>query len=308
MKPGVRIINCARGALIDSEALIKAIEEGKVAQAALDVYEKEPIDSENPLLKVDGIICTPHLGASTEEAQDKVAIAISEQLIGYLKHGQVRNAVNMPSIDAELLSQIKPYLTLAENLGKLISQIVEGAIKSVHILYNGEVAKLNADPITVTILQGLFARTIDGVNMVNAPFIAKVRGIEIQESKSNEVQDYTSTISVKVTTDKGSRDLVGSLSGKSNPRIVKIDEIDFEAVFSKHMIIFTNYDAPGVIGKVGNILGENGVNIAGFHLGRIAEQGGKAVAAINTDSAPEEKAINQLKVTENILELFSVTL
>tara|TARA_B100000686_G_scaffold56627_1_gene60906 strand:+ start:721 stop:2301 length:1581 start_codon:yes stop_codon:yes gene_type:complete len=308
MKSGVRIINCARGALIDSEALIKAIEVGKVAQAALDVYEKEPLNTDSPLLKTEGIICTPHLGASTEEAQDKVAVAISEQLIGYLKYGQVRNAVNMPSIDAELLVKIKPYLGLAENMGKLISQIAEGAIKSVHILYTGDVAKLNSDPITVTILQGLFARTIDGVNMVNAPFIAKERDIEVQESKSNDVQDYTSAIGVKVTTNKGTRSIAGSLSGKSAPRIVKIDEFDFEAGFSKHMIVFTNYDAPGVIGKVGNILGENGINIAGFHLGRLSEQGSKAVAVINTDIAPTETALKQLKVTENILELFSVRL
>ena len=308
MKPGTRIINCARGALIDSKALIQAIGEGKVAQAALDVYEKEPLDSESPLLKTDGIICTPHLGASTEEAQDKVAVAIGEQLIAYLKYGQVRNAINMPSIDADLLNKIKPYLALAKNLGKLISQIAEGAIRSVHILYNGEVSKLNADPITVTILQGLFERTIDGVNMVNAPFIAKERDIEVQESKSNEVQDYTSTIGVKVTTDKGTRHIVGSLSGKATPRIVKIDEFDFEAGFSKYMIVFTNYDAPGVIGKAGNILGENGINIAGFHLGRLAEQGSKAVAVINTDNELMEKALNQLKATENILELFSVTL
>lgn len=308
MKSGVRIINCARGALIDQEALIKAIHSKKVAQAALDVYDKEPLVPDSPLLKMDEIISTPHLGASTEEAQENVAIAISEQIIDFLKHGQVRNAINMPSIDEELLSKIKPYLELGEDMGKFISQLIEGPMNSIRIQYNGEVANLNVAPITVTILKGLFFHTIDGVNMVNAPYIAKERGIEVQESKSNEIQDYTSTIQVQVRTDNGGRDISGSLSGKKTPRIIKIDEYYFEATFSKYMLVLTNNDVPGIIGKVGNILGQNDLNIAGFHLGRLAEKGGKAVAVINIDSPPTAKALEELRKTENILDVYSVIL
>ena len=176
VKPGVRIINCARGELIDEDALIQAIKDGKVAQAALDVYSKEPLDPASPLLGVPEIICTPHLGASTGEAQDKVAIAICDQLIDFLKYGSIRNAVNMPSIDEETLKQIKPFLELAQNLGQLASQLTEGPLTRVKVQYNGEVANLNVQPITICVLKGLLTRAIEGVNMVNAPFIAKERG------------------------------------------------------------------------------------------------------------------------------------
>ncbi|MFQ5674153.1 MAG: phosphoglycerate dehydrogenase [Nitrospinales bacterium] len=308
MKSGMRIINCARGALIDHEALVEAIRAGKVAQAALDVYEKEPLPPDSPILKMDEIISTPHLGASTGEAQDKVALIISEQIIDYLKHEEVRNAVNMPSIDGELLAKIRPYLALGENMGKLISQLINGAINSVRIQYNGDVANLNVTPISITILKGLFSQTIDGVNMVNAPYIAKERGIEVQESKSNEIQDYTSAVQVRVTTDNGGRDIGGTLSAKQTPRIIKIDEYNFEATFSKYMLVLTNNDKPGVIGKVGNILGENNLNIAGFHLGRLDEKGGKAVAVINIDSPPTDKALAELRNTANIIQVFPVIL
>ncbi|MEC7641051.1 MAG: phosphoglycerate dehydrogenase [Nitrospinota bacterium] len=307
MKPGMRIINCARGTLIDHEALVEAIESKKVAQAALDVYEKEPLPPESPLLNREEIITTPHLGASTGEAQDKVALIISEQVIDYLKHGEVRNAVNMPSIDAELLSKIKPYLVLGEDMGKLIFQLIDGAIHSVRMQYNGEVANLNVAPISIAVLKGLLSQTVDGVNMVNAPYIAKERGVEVQESKSNEIHDYTSAIQVEVTTEKGSRNLGGTLSAKQTPRIIKIDNYNFEAVFSKQMLVLTNNDKPGVIGKVGNILGENGVNIAGFQLGRL-DEGGNAVAVINIDTAPTKQVLQALEKTENVLKVYPVTL
>jgi len=307
VKPGVRIINCARGELIDEEALIQAIKDGKVAQAALDVYSKEPINPDSPLLDVPEIICTPHLGASTGEAQDKVAIAICDQMIDFMKYGTIRNAVNMPSIDEETLKQIKPYLDLGSDLGQLASQLVEGPITQIKVQYNGEVSNLNVQPITIGVLKGLLTRSMEGINMVNAPFIAKERGIEVQEMKSNEIKDYTSTIQVQVTTKQGTRDITGSIFGKGDPRIVKFDEYYFEAVISKHMLILSNKDVPGVIGKLGNVLGKNNINIAGFHLGRL-EKAGSAVAVINIDSPPTSETLRELRETPNVVEVYSVVL
>ncbi|MCH7831634.1 MAG: ACT domain-containing protein, partial [Proteobacteria bacterium] len=252
-------------------------------------------------------ICTQHLGASTGEAQGNVALAVCDQIIDFLKYGRVLNAVNMPSISEELLAQIKPSLALGDELGKMASQLVSGPISQVRILYSGEVANLDVEPITISILKGIFTGSIEGVNMVNAPFIAKERGIEVQESKSNEIKDYTSTIQVDIITEKNSRSITGSIFGKGDSRIVKFDDYYFEAVISKHMLILMNQDVPGVIGNLGKILGENKINIAGFHLGRITEKD-KAVAVINIDSPPTSEALRALRETPNVLEVHSVTI
>ncbi|PIP72392.1 MAG: phosphoglycerate dehydrogenase [Nitrospinae bacterium CG22_combo_CG10-13_8_21_14_all_47_10] len=307
MKPGIRIVNCARGSLIDDSALIEAVQSKQVAGAALDVYHKEPLDLDSPLLQVNEIICTPHLGASTEEAQEKVAIAICDQIIDYLKYGNVRNAVNVPSIDAETLGIIKPYLVLGEDLGNFISQLVDGPVTRIDIQYNGEVSTMKVEPITIAILKGLFNRSIEGINMVNAPFIAKERGIEVQESKSSEVHEYTSTIQVRVTSENGTRKVTGSIFGKGDSRIVQFDEYNMEAVLSKNMLVLKNMDVPGVIGNLGNVLGKNNLNIAGFHLGR-RETEGKAIAIINIDSPPTTEALRELRNTSHILSVDSVTL
>ncbi|MBC8287002.1 MAG: phosphoglycerate dehydrogenase [Nitrospinae bacterium] len=307
MKPGIRIVNCARGSLIDDAALIEAVQSKHVAGAALDVYHKEPLDLDSPLLQVNEIICTPHLGASTGEAQEKVAIAICDQIIDYLKYGNVRNAVNVPSIDAETLAQIKPYLVLGEDLGNFISQLIDSPITRVEIQYNGEVSTMKVEPITIAILKGLFNRSIEGINMVNAPFIAKERGIEVQESKSNEVHEYTNTVQVKIISENGVRNVTGSIFGKGDSRIVQFDEYNMEAVLSKNMLVLKNMDVPGVIGNLGNILGKNNLNIAGFHLGRQGESG-KAVAIINIDSPPTTETLRELRETSHILSVDSVTL
>ncbi len=307
MKPGVRIVNCARGSLIDDDALIEAIKSKIVAQAALDVYTKEPLPPDSPLLQMDEIICTPHLGASTEEAQEKVAIAICDQMIDFLKYGNVRNAINMPSIDAKTLKEIQPYLVLGEDLGLLASQLIEGPILKVEIQYNGDIAALTVEPITISVLKGLLSRSIDGINMVNAPFIAKERGIQVQESKSNEVQEYTSTLQLQVKTKNGGRNITGSIFGKGDPRIVKFDDFFMEAVLSKNMLVLNNMDVPGVIGNLGNTLGKHNINVAGFHLGRLKEKG-KAMAIINIDSPPTSEALRELRETPNILSVHSVTL
>lgn len=307
MKPGIRIVNCARGSLIDDSALIEAVQSKQVAGAALDVYHKEPMDLDSPLLQVNEIICTPHLGASTEEAQEKVAIAICDQIIDYLKYGNVRNAVNVPSIDAETLGIIKPYLVLGEDLGNFISQLADGPVTRIDIQYNGEVSTMKVEPITIAILKGLFNRSIEGINMVNAPFIAKERGVEVQESKSSEVHEYTSTIQVRVTSENGTRKVTGSIFGKGDSRIVQFDEYNMEAVLSKNMLVLKNMDVPGVIGNLGNVLGKNNLNIAGFHLGR-QETEGKAIAIINIDSPPTTEALRELRNTSHILSVDSVTL
>ena len=307
MKTGVRIVNCARGSLIDDASLISSIKDKKVAGAALDVYHNEPLDLDSPLLQVKEIICTPHLGASTGEAQVKVATSMCDQIIDYLKHGNVRNAVNVPSIDAETLAQIKPHLVLGEDLGSFISQLVEGPMTRIEIKYNGEVSTLQVKPVTNAILKGLFNLTIDGINMVNAPFIAKERGIEVQESKSNEVHEYTSTVQVLVTTQKETRKVTGSIFGKGDSRIVQFDDYHMEAVLSTNMLVLQNTDVPGVIGDLGNILGNNNLNIAGLHLGRHKEQE-KAIAILNIDSPPIDKALRELRETSNIISVNSVTL
>ena len=307
MKPGMRLVNCARGSLIDDDALIDAIKSKQVAGAALDVYHKEPLNLDSPLLQVDEIICTPHLGASTEEAQEKVAIAICDQIIDYLKYGNVRNAVNVPSIDAETLAQIKPYLVLGEDLGNFISQLADGPITRVEIQYNGEVTTMKVEPISIAILKGLFSRSIEGINMVNAPFIAKERGIEVQESKSNEVHEYTNTVQVQIISENGTRKVTGSIFGKGDSRIVQFDEYHMEAVLSKNMLVLNNMDVPGVIGNLGNILGKNNLNIAGFHLGRQKEEG-KAISIVNIDSPPTSETLRELRNTPHILSVHSVTL
>ena len=306
-KPGIRIVNCARGNLIDESALIEAIKTKQVAQAALDVYVKEPLSPDSPLLNFDEIICTPHLGASTEEAQEKVAIAVANQIVDYLKNGNISNAVNMPSIDADTLSKIQPYLKLGEDLGIFVSQLLDGPLTGVEVQYNGEVAEQRIDAVTISVLKGLLTRNIEGINMVNAPFIAKDRGIEVKESKSTEVHQYTSTITVTAKTSEGERSVTGSVFGKGDSRIVQFNEFHFEAVLSKYMLVLTNMDVPGVIGKLGSVLGANSINIAGFHLGRIKE-GDKAVAVVNIDSQPDSKTLDALKKIEGILNVSIVLL
>lgn len=300
MKRGVRIINCARGGIVNESDLLKAIKDKKVAGAALDVFEKEP-PGENPLLLMDEVICTPHLGASTDEAQENVAVAIANQIVNYLINGQIKNAVNVPSVDAETLRKIHPYLYLGEKIGSLQAQLCDGGIQKINLMYSGEVAEIETKPITTAVVKGLLSVFIEsGLNMVNAPIIAKERGIEVLESKSSEQHDFASLLSVKVTTDKETKIIQGTLFGKKNARIVRIDEYLIEASLEGNMLIFSNIDAPGVIGKIGTILGDNNINIAGFNLSRTVVKG-KAMAMVNLDSPLTEKAQDEIKKIPNIL-------
>lgn len=300
MKPGVRIINCARGGIINETDLLKAIKEKKVAGVALDVFEKEP-PGDNPLLSMDEVICTPHLGASTDEAQENVAVAVAEQIVDYLLKNQIKNAVNVPSLDFETLKKIEPYLYLSEKIGSLQAQLSEGGVKQIKVMYSGEIAKMETKPITISVLIGLLSQFIEiNLNMVNAPVITKERGIEVLESRSSESHDFASLISVKVTTDKESKIIQGTLFGKKDARIVRIDEYHIEAPPTGNMLVFSNIDAPGVIGKIGSILGDNNINIAGFNLSRKIIKG-KAMAIVNLDSPLTDKAQGEIKKIPNII-------
>ncbi|MBI3601012.1 MAG: phosphoglycerate dehydrogenase [Nitrospinae bacterium] len=308
MKKGVRIINCARGGIVDEKSLAKAIKEKIVAGAALDVFEKEPVPSDNPLLELDEVICTPHLGASTDEAQVNVAIDIANQIVDFFKNGQIRNAVNVPSISADLLSRIQPYLTLGEKLGSLHAQLIEGGVRGITIKYSGDVVSLDVKPITISVIKGLLQVFVgEGVNMVNAPFIAKERGIEVVETTTSEPHDFASLISVTIKTEKQERVIEGTIFGKNDPRIVRIDEYWVEASPSGNMLIFSNIDTPGVIGKIGTLLGDDNINIAGMQLGRNKPRG-NALSIVNVDSPIPEKTLAKIRSMPNIIYVKMVRL
>ncbi len=300
MKRGVRIVNCARGGIIDEAALYEALVTGQVAGAALDVFEREPPD-DLPLVTHPTVLCTPHLGASTEEAQERVAVDIAQQMIDYFKYGSIRNAVNVYPLEAEMLRKVEPYMDLAELLGSFIVQMVDGGLKEVAVRYSGDAASLEFKPITAALLTGLLKKSLpERVNVVNAPHLARERGIRISETISSEVEDYSSLITVELTTDKSRRQVAGTLFGRKEPRIVRVDDYRLEAVPSGYMLVFSNQDTPGVIGKIGTILGTNHINIAGMQLGRVAPHG-MAVAVVNVDSTIPPAIMTELRMLPNIL-------
>jgi D-3-phosphoglycerate dehydrogenase / 2-oxoglutarate reductase len=281
-KKGVRIINCARGGLIDEAALKDALDSGQVAGAALDVFAEEPA-KQSPLFGTPGLIATPHLGASTTEAQVNVAIQVAEQLSEYLTRGGVTNALNMPSLSSEEAPRLKPYMALAEKLGSLIGQLAHGGLTRISIETEGAAAELNQKPITAAVLAGLMRVYSDAVNMVNAPFLAKERGLDVREIRHDRETDYHTLLRVSAATDGGDRPVVGTLFANSTPRLVEIFGIRVEAELEGEMIYIVNEDTPGFIGRLGTLLGEEGVNIGTFSLGR-REAGGEAVALVSVDS------------------------
>ncbi len=280
-KKGAFIINCARGGLIDETALKAAIESGHLGGAALDVFEEEPA-TDNQLFGMEQVICTPHLGASTSEAQENVALQVAEQMADYLVDGTVTNAINMPSVSAEDAVKLAPYIKLAEQLGSFAGQITETGLNTIEIEYSGNAAKLNTKPLSAVALKGLLEPLTSSVNMVNAPAVAKERNINVRETTTDEVANYQSMIRVTVTTDKRSRTVAGTLFAKE-PRIVEVHGTSLEATISPIMIYVNNEDKPGLIGGLGKLLGDAGVNIANFHLGRNAEKS-DAVALVEVDS------------------------
>ncbi|MBG78705.1 MAG: phosphoglycerate dehydrogenase [Alphaproteobacteria bacterium] len=280
MKDGVRIINCARGGIVVEADLLDALNSGKVAGAALDVFEVEPA-KENALFGHDKVICTPHLGASTKEAQVNVALQVAEQISDYLKTGAVTNALNMPSISAEDAPRLKPYLKLAEQLGDFAGQITENAIQEIQIEYCGTVTEVNTDPITSVLIAHLLGAQMDSVNMVNALQIAEARGIKISQTYTGSSADWRSMINLVIKTDKRERNLKGTLFTGKEPRIVEVEGVPVEAALAPHMLFIRNKDKPGLIGAVGSLLGDAGHNIADFRLGRTSDS--EAVCLISLD-------------------------
>jgi D-3-phosphoglycerate dehydrogenase len=294
MKTGVRIINCARGGIVDEKALYEAMMSGKVAGAALDVFEQEP-PGDNPLVDLDTVICTPHLGAATLEAQDNVAIEVAQQTIAFFKHGEIRNAVNLPSMNAEIYARMEPYITLAEKLGSLEAQLLEGGLKEVKISYSGMVAELEIRYLTASLLKGLMEYFIkERVNVVNSPIIAKERGINVTESILSQPENYSSLIRLDAITDKETGSVAGTLLGRRDARLVEINNYPLEAILSGHMLVFYNKDMPGVIGSIGTIMGKNQINIAGMNLGRKVI-GGKATALVNVDSEIPDSVLAEIR-------------
>ncbi len=288
-KRGVRIVNCARGGLIDEGALKAALDSGHVAGAALDVFQTEPA-KESPLFGTPGFICTPHLGASTDEAQVNVAIQVAEQISDYLLTGGITNALNVPSLSAEDAPKLKPYMALAEKLGRLVGQLDGAAISAVAIETEGAAAQLNQKPIVAAVLAGLMGVYSDSVNMVNAPYLAKERGLDVREVRHDREGDYATLLRVTVTTPDGARSVAGTIFGKSDPRLVEIYGIKVEADLRGDMLFVINADAPGFIGRLGSTLGEAGVNIGTFHLGR-REAGGEAVLLLSIDDGVPEPVL-----------------
>ncbi|HUI24661.1 MAG TPA: phosphoglycerate dehydrogenase [Candidatus Kryptonia bacterium] len=309
MKKGVRVVNCARGGIVDEAALTAAIESGKVAGAALDVFAQEPTPPDHPLLKLPQVICTPHLGAATSEAQLNVAIAIAEQVVAFLKDGVIQNAVNVPSMSSELLEVLTPYLTLGEKLGNLQGQIVNGAPREVFIEYAGEVAEYDVKAVTLAVLRGLLNRVLEAgeVNYVNAATVARDRGIKVVEAKTSQAKGYLNLVTVRVTTNQGESHVAGVVFGRRVVRLVRINDFYLEAVPEGHILMLHNRDVPGVVGAVGNLLGELKINIAGLELGR-ERVGGMAISLIHVDEPVPANVLEKLRTLPPIVSAQLITL
>jgi D-3-phosphoglycerate dehydrogenase len=291
-RKGVRIINCARGGLVDEAALADAIKSGHVAGAALDVFETEPA-TDSPLFALENVVCTPHLGAATTEAQENVALQVAEQMSDFLLNGAVMNAINMPSVSAEEAPRLKPYMELCRLLGGFAGQLTqarEGVIRRVTVEYEGLAAALNPRPLTAAVLSGLMAPMMEGVNMVNAPVAAREHGIDVAETVLDRPSEYQTLVRVTVQMDQQTRAVAGTLFAGSRPRLVEIKGIPVEADFARYMLYVTNQDKPGFIGRFGATLADAGINIATFHLGRAAP-GGDAICLVSVDEPVSEEVL-----------------
>jgi D-3-phosphoglycerate dehydrogenase / 2-oxoglutarate reductase len=300
-KKGVRIVNCARGGLIDEAALKAGLDSGHIAGAALDVFVQEPA-KESPLFGTPNFISTPHLGASTTEAQVNVAIQVAEQMADFLVSGGVTNALNMPSLSAEEAPKLKPYMALAEKLGSLVGQLAHDALTGIAIEVEGAAAELNQKPITGAVLAGLMRVYSDTVNMVNAPTLAKERGLDVREVRHDREGDYHTLVRVTVDTQAGPRAVAGTLFGNASPRLTEIFGIKVEADLDGPMLYIVNEDAPGFIGRLGTTLGEAGVNIGTFHLGRRAA-GGEAVLLLSVDTAVDDALLAKVQALPGVKQV-----
>jgi D-3-phosphoglycerate dehydrogenase len=300
-KAGVRIVNCARGGLVDEAALRAALDSGHVAGAAFDVFTIEPA-TENPLFGQPNVVCTPHLGAATTEAQENVALQVAEQMSDYLLRGAISNAVNFPSITAEEAPRLRPFIDLAEKLGSFAGQLTETGINKVQISYEGVVAAMNTKALTSAAVAGLLRPMLQDVNVVSAPIVAKDRGIVVEEIRRDAEGDYESLITVTVVTDRQTRSVSGTVYADGRPRIVDIKGIRIDAEFSPSMLYVTNQDKPGFVGRFATLLAEAGINIATFHLGR-ESAGGNAIALVEIDGAVPPEVLGKVQQIVNVQQV-----
>jgi D-3-phosphoglycerate dehydrogenase / 2-oxoglutarate reductase len=303
MKPGVLIVNCARGGIVNETDLVEALKTKRVAAAAFDVFDEEPVKADHPLLALDNFVCTPHIGAQTTEAQENVAVGIAEQVVEYFMKGVAKGAVNIPSVPPDLLPRLQPYLTLAEKLGSLQTQLCEGGIERVTVEYSGEVAGLTVAPLTIAVLKGLLTPIMEyAINYVNAPIVAKERGIEVKEVKSSDAGDFTSLIRVRVEAGKAAHQVAGTLYNKKDARVIEIDQFKVEVVPEGHMLLIHNIDRPGVIGMVGKVLGDHNINIVRMQCA-LEKRGGNALLIIGSDTDFPSTVLGQIKSSSNILSV-----
>jgi D-3-phosphoglycerate dehydrogenase len=303
-KKGVLIVNCARGGLVDEVALRKLLDDGHVGGAAFDVFVTEPA-KENPLFGSDKVVATPHLGASTSEAQENVALQVAEQVSDYLLTGAVTNALNSPSITAEEAPKLKPFVALAEKIGALAGQMVDFGISAIDIAFEGEVSKLNVKPMTSAALAGILKPMLAEINMVSAPAVAKERGITVSESRQEDSPIYESLMRITVNTEKGKRSFAGSVLA-GTPRVIEVKGMDLDAPFGPTMLYVNNLDKPGFIGNLGGLLADAGVNIATFNLGRVSA-GDDAIALVGVDQAPDEALLAKIQALPHVKEARALT-
>ena len=309
LKPGIRLINCARGGIYDEAALVEGLKQGKIAGVALDVFEEEPCTN-SPLFGMPGVVCTPHLGASTEEAQTQVAVEGIHLLINFFKTGEIRHAVNVSALDPKTLQALRSYLDVAYRLGLLLSQWHGGAVAGCHLTYRGEVASRDTKLLTNAFCAGLLERALEEeVNIINAEMLLRERGIELNESRSQEMGAFSSSITVEVTGGERTVKAAGTVFGHNMPRLVMLDDYRLEAYIDGNLLIFTHQDVPGIIGKVGTTFGKHEVNIAQMSVGRAGDlPGGSAIGVLNLDSQPTPAALDDLQAIEAIDKIQTIEL
>ena len=300
MKPGVRLINCARGGIIDEAALVRALAAGHVGGAGIDVFEQEPPPADHPLLRFEQVVLTPHLGAATDEAQSAVALAIADQVADALVHGVVANAVNLPTMDAETLREQAPYSGLAVAMGRFLAQMAEGRMAEAHLTYAGDVAQRSTAGLTLAFLRGVLGTILaEHVTDVNAMLIARGRGLRVTETSTTESAGYSSLLTAELRTDRGVSSVAGTLFHRE-PRFVAIDGFSLEAVPQGWMLVFANQDVPGVVGRIGTLCGRHGINIAGMQLGR-ERRGGRAVSILNLDDPMPPAALDEIRAMPDLV-------
>ncbi len=307
MRPGTMLVNCARGGIVDEDALYEALSSGHLGGAALDVFKTEP-PGVNRLMELDNFVCTPHLGASTMEAQDNVAKDVAEQIVSYLLHGTVKNAVNVPSVSSELMTVLRPWVVLGEKLGLFQGQLASSGVEEVEVRYLGKVTEYDVRPLTTGVLKGLLTPVMKhDVNYINARMVASDRGIKVLESTSEKSEDFGSLIMIRVKTVEGERVVSGTIFGKTLPRILRIDDFYLEAVPEGHMLLIHNEDKPGVIGRICSALGERGINISRMHVGQDPHKD-RNIIILSTEVPADDEALQEIRGLQNVYSAHRIEL